>query len=293
MNTLILILRETCIDSLKLLPFLFITYFLLEFLELKASDRSARLISESHRFGPVIGALLGVIPQCGFSAISSEFYSKRVITLGTLLAIYLSTSDEMLPILLSERTSAHIILNILVIKVIVGIIFGFLIDMYINKKRKVSSNAASADLHFTHEPAAVSDNGKLFLTILKDSLRHTSQTLFFIFLVTLAIEALVCLSGADSLSGIILNQPVAGELLAALIGLIPNCSGSVIITQLYLNGAMQTGAIMSGLLASAGIGPLMLWRTNHNRRENIIIILLLYSISVICGLLIDLIGFAL
>lgn len=284
------ILKDTCIDTFQLLPFLFLTYLLLELLERKSGTHAAKLISDSRRFGPVIGGLLGIVPQCGFSAIASEFYSRRIITLGTLLAIYLSTSDEMLPILISERTSVHIIVSILLIKLVIGIAAGFLIDLFTIKQQSSNTDDDSGHHRKNHtkpdEPAVES-------RLIPDVLSRTFQTILFIFLVTFVIDAFVAIIGTDSLSGFILNRPVIGEILAGLIGLIPNCSASVIITQLYLEGAMQTGAIMTGLLASAGIGPLMLWRTNSHRRENIAIYALLYIISVICGIIIEFSGIVL
>ena len=286
MDLFLSVLLDTCTDTLKLLPFLFLTYLLLELLERKSGSHSAKLISNSRRFGPMIGGLLGVVPQCGFSAIASEFYSRRIITLGTLLAIYLSTSDEMLPILISERTSVHVIVSILLIKLLIGIAAGFVIDLF-TKKQQDQSPDFDLDRHRKSHPDSEAAEESRFLP---EVLSHTFQTLLFIFLVTFAVDAFVAVIGTDSLSGFILNRPVIGEILAGLIGLIPNCSASVIITQLYLEGAMQTGAIMTGLLVSAGIGPLMLWRTNPHRKENLAIYALLYIISVICGILIEFSG---
>jgi len=282
---MIAILTDSCVDTLKLLPFLFLSYMLLEFLEREAGDRSAKMIAEAKQFGPVIGGFLGIIPQCGFSAIASEFYAARVISLGALISVYLSTSDEMLPILVSERVSFSVIAKILLIKFVIGTLAGFLIDFLRRSKARGEAGFRSGYCELCH-----GDEKEPFF---KEVCIHTFQIMLFIFLVTIVVNGMVYLIGADNLAGLILNKPVIGELLAGLIGLIPNCAASVIITQLYLQGVIQTGAIISGLLVSAGIGPLMLWRTNHHRKENLKIYGLLYSIGVVCGIIIELLGITL
>ena len=282
MTTIILdILKDSAVDCLKLIPFLFVTYLLIELLEHKTGEKVNKIVAGSKDFGPIIGSFLGAIPQCGFSAIASEFYTHRVITLGTLIAIYLSTSDEMLPILIAERCDAMLILRILGIKVLIGIICGFVIDLLLRKRQKAHIQG-ECKIHKHEDPS-----------IVIDALKHTGSVILFIFLVTLGINAVVAIIGTENLSGIILNKPVIGELITALIGLVPNCAGSVVITQLYLNGAIGSGALLSGLLAGAGVGPLMLFKTDTNKKECVIILLILYALGAAFGILWTLLGFVL
>lgn len=264
---------ETVSDCWILLPFLLATYILIEFLEHEAGEKAVSLVRHSKKMGPLIGSLLGVIPQCGFSAVASEFYAHRVITLGTLFSIYLSTSDEMLPVLIASRANAGLIFTILGIKILAGLIVGFLLDLIL-RNRPVHMHACKV-----HDE---DETGSFLISALK----HTVEVFIFLFLITFALNIAIGMIGDENLGNLILNRPVVGQLLASLIGLIPNCAGSVIITQLYLSGALRFGALISGLLCSAGVGPLMLLRTNKNNKENLMIIILLYAISVIFGLII-------
>lgn len=285
-SDLIAVIIDTIRDSVLIFPFLFAAYFLLEFMEWKSSQHSIAWITKSSRLGPVIGSVLGIIPQCGFSAVSSEFYTHRIITLGTLISIYLSTSDEMLPILLAEKAAASTILRILLIKAAIGMIYGFLIDLVVTK-RHVSHESAECAIHRAKKAA----NKKFSLKeTLMDALHHSLQVFLFLFLVTLALNGVIAVIGEENLSHLFINRPVIGELLAALVGLIPNCAGSVIVTELYLSGAIGSGAVLAGLLSAAGIGPLMLFRINKHRKENILILVLLYGISAATGILFTLLG---
>lgn len=283
------VLLDTIRDSLLIFPFLFAAYLLIEVLEYKASHRSITWIASGSRLGPVIGSLLGVIPQCGFSAVSSEFYTHRIITLGTLISIYLSTSDEMLPILIAKQAPVSTILRILVLKVIIGMAAGFVIDLLLTGKHHDHDHESAACAIHKARKEASEKTFSLKETLL-DALIHSLQVFAFLFLVTLGMNALIAAIGEASLSRLFINQPVIGELLAALVGLIPNCAGSVIVTELYLSGAIQGGAVMAGLLSAAGIGPLMLFRINKSRRENLRVLCLLYCISAGIGILFTLFG---
>lgn len=285
-SDLIAVIIDTIRDSVLIFPFLFAAYFLLEFMEWKSSQHSIAWITKSSRLGPVIGSVLGIIPQCGFSAVSSEFYTHRIITLGTLISIYLSTSDEMLPILLAEKAAASTILRILLIKAAIGMIYGFLIDLVVTK-RHVSHESAECAIHRAKKAA---DKKFSLKKTLMDALHHSLQVFLFLFLVTLALNGVIAVIGEENLSHLFINRPVIGELLAALVGLIPNCAGSVIVTELYLSGAIGSGAVLAGLLSAAGIGPLMLFRINKHRKENILILVLLYGISAATGILFTLLG---
>ncbi len=282
------VLLETIIDSLKLLPFLFLTYLLMEYLEHKMSDKTRKIIKNAGKAGPLYGAILGAFPQCGFSVAASNLYCGRVITLGTLIAIYLSTSDEMLPILISEKVAISTIISILLIKIVIGIIIGFLIDLIfrnINKKQNVEEEIGHL---CENEKCDCEHDG-----ILKSTIKHTLNILLFIFLISLAFHIIIHFIGEENISNIILNKPVIGPVIAGIVGLIPNCASSVIITQLYLKDLLSLGAMLSGLLVNGGVGLLILFRENKNIKQNLIITGILYASGVIAGILIELIGITL
>ena len=282
------VLLETIIDSLKLLPFLFLTYLLMEYLEHKMSDKTRKIIKNAGKAGPLYGAILGAFPQCGFSVAASNLYCGRVITLGTLIAIYLSTSDEMLPILISEKVAISTIIAILLIKIVIGIIIGFLIDLIfrnINKKQNVEEEIGHL---CENEKCDCEHDG-----ILKSTIKHTLNILLFIFLISLAFHIVIHFIGEENISNIILNKPVIGPIIAGIVGLIPNCASSVIITQLYLKDLLSLGAMLSGLLVNGGVGLLILFRENKNIKQNLIITGILYISGVISGILIEIIGITL
>ena len=276
------ILLDTVMDCLKLVPFLLITYLAMEFLENKTSDKTKHAIEKSGKFGPLIGGLVGAVPQCGFSAAASNLYAGRVITLGTLIAIFLSTSDEMLPIFISEAVAPVFILKILAIKVVAGAVVGILIDLVIRRRNmKQEMNIEN----FCEHEHCLCEHG-----VIKPALMHTGRILIFIFITTFLLNAGIEFIGEDKLMNLVINRPIIGELIAGVIGLIPNCAASVVITQLYLEGIIQGGAMMSGLLVGAGVGILVLFKVNHNVKENLKIVGLLYVTGVVVGILIGLTG---
>ncbi|MDE6064030.1 MAG: arsenic efflux protein, partial [Lachnospiraceae bacterium] len=262
-------------------------YLAMEYLEHKTADRAKNLVQKGGRLGPLFGGVLGAVPQCGFSAAAASLYAGRVITLGTLIAVYLSTSDEMLPILISEADRFGIapILKILAVKAVIGIAAGFLIDMVIRPKK--------AEQDHIHEMCEHDhchcDEGR---GILKSAVVHTIKITLFILMVSFLLNIVLHFGAEDVLKGLLLNKPVIGELLAGLVGLIPNCASSVVITRLYLEGAMSFAACMTGLLAGAGVGILVLFRANKSKKENAGIVLLLYGIGAAAGLLMELTGFS-
>lgn len=274
---------DCVVDTLKTIPFLFLTYLLMEYIEHCTSEKTKGMIRRADKWGPLFGGVLGVIPQCGFSAAAAGFFSGRVITLGTLLAVFLSTSDEMLPILLSSQAPIGLILRILGLKALIGVVLGFLADFVFRSfnQRKIGSRI--------HDLCA-QEHCECEHSIVRSALKHTASITLFILVVTLALNILIGIIGEDQLGGLILNWPVVGELLAGLIGLIPNCAGSVVITTLYLQGAMSAGAMMAGLLVGSGVGLLVLFRTNKNLKENIQITVMLYAAGTLSGMLIDLLG---
>lgn len=278
------IILDTLLDSVKLLPFLFLTYLAMEYLEHKAGGRLQSIIRKSGKCGPLIGSLLGVFPQCGFSAAASNLYAGRIITIGTLISIYLATSDEMLPILISENAGMGMILKILGAKIIIGAIAGMIIDAVANrffyKKERKPEIEHLCEQHNCH-----CDEG-----ILKSALHHTLEIFIYLLIVSFILNILIAIIGEDFLASLVLNRVVIGELLAGIIGLIPNCAASVIITQLYLKGILSAGAMMSGLLVGAGVGIIVLLRVNDRPKENAVIISLLYAVGVAAGIVIELLG---
>ena len=281
------IIEETLIDAIKLLPFLFITYLIMEYIEHKMGEKSKNTIKKSGKFGPVIGSILGIFPQCGFSVSATNLYAGRVITLGTLIAVYLSTSDEMLPIFISEAVSPIIILKILGIKLIVGMIAGILIDLVINLINKNKQKEENDEIgHICEEEHCHCDKNGVF----KSALKHTVNIFLFIILITFIINIVVYFVGEETIASWILNKPVIGPMITSLIGLIPNCAASVIITNMYLENVISLGSMIAGLLTGAGVGLAVLFKTNNKLKENIGIVVLLYIIGAISGIIIELLG---
>lgn len=278
------VILDTFLDVIKLLPFLFFTYLAMEYLEHRAGEKTEVLMKKAGRLGPVIGGALGVVPQCGFSAAASNLYAGRVITLGTLLAVYLSTSDEMLPILISEHAPMGSIAGILTAKAGIGITAGLLTDLLLKRKGGHDHGHGSHIHEICEHEHCCCEKG-----IFRSALSHTVKIAFFILLITFLLNLLLFFVGEEALARVILNRPVAGPLLASLVGLIPNCAGSVIITQLYLEGIIGIGSTMAGLLTGSGVGLLVLFRVNHHKKENIKILGLLYGIGVLAGIVIELV----
>ncbi len=276
------VLEHTILDSIKLLPFLFITYILMELIEHKAGEKTEKIIKKSGKFGPVIGALLGIVPQCGFSAIAANFYAARIITRGTLIAIFLSTSDEMLPILISEGAELGLILQILTIKVVIGMAIGIIIDIF-NKNNNNKNKTEEIHKICEHEHCNCEEEG-----VVKSSIKHTAQIFIYIFIITLIINAIIHFIGEDNIANFIINIPVIGTLIAGLIGVIPNCASSIILTELYLEGIITLGPMIAGLLVNSGVGILILFKVNKNKKENLTILGILYIVGITAGIVLDL-----
>lgn len=278
------IIIDSVIDSIKLLPFLFLTYLFMEWLEHKTGSAARNTIRIAGKLGPVWGGLLGVIPQCGFSAAASSLFTGRVITVGTLIAVYLSTSDEMFPIMISNAVPAATIIKILACKAAIGIISGLVVEyVYTHVLKKQEKEM---DIHeICEEERCNCEHG-----LLSSALTHTLHVFVYIFLISLALNIIIGLVGEETLAGLFTGASIVGELIAALVGLIPNCASSVVITQLYLEHIIGTGAMMAGLLVNAGVGILILFRLNHDRKQNFRIIGLLYGLGVFWGIIIELTG---
>lgn len=275
------IVEHTLLDSLKLVPFLFVTYLVMEYLEHRAGNKVEEWVHKAGKAGPLVGAVAGAAPQCGFSAAASNLYAGRIISLGTLIAIFLSTSDEMLPILISEKQPLDVILKLLLAKIVIGVIAGFIIDFIFSHKDHEDEHEHIHEI-CEHEHCHCEEG------ILRSAVSHTLQITFFIILITFVLNLVLHFVGEEVLAQVILNRPVLGPMLAGMVGLIPNCAASVVITQLYLGGALSLGAMMAGLLTGSGVGLLVLFRVNSDKRENLSILGMLYLIGVIAGVVIEL-----
>ena len=276
------IVEHTLIDSVKILPFLFITYLLMEYIEHKTSNKVKQVIEKSGKLGPLLGGLVGIVPQCGFSVSATNLYAARVISLGTLISVYLTTSDEMLPILISENISATTILSILGIKLVIGVLAGFIIDFVLRKLNKNKLEEKIVDI-CEHEHCHCEDG------IIKSSIKHTVSIFIYIVIITFVLNGIITLIGEETISHFVSKNVVLGPVVAGLIGLIPNCASSVILTQLFVENVISMPTLISGLCVNAGVGLLVLFRINKNLKENLKITGLLYAIGVISGILLEII----
>ena len=347
---------DAILDSLKLFPFLFVTYLFMEWLEHGAADKFEDMIAKAGKAGPFIGAILGVVPQCGFSGAAATLYAGRVVTLGTLVSVFLVTSDEMLPVMLSQAVEPSVIAKVLAIKVVVGMAVGFALDAVLQRTGRIHSGFGSVRAHAGHEGndirqlcelegcdcadgCACDSCGKREQTIAKNpcpscgyeldhaahheapahdhdhdhdhdhghehghshgahagwghlalaALKHSLQITIFVFIICLLLN-LVVEAGLEDAIAIVAGAPVVGSLVAAVLGLIPNCAVSVALTQLYLDGVLAGGAMMSGLAVNAGIGLIVLFRTNNDSRENMLICGFMVAVGIVVGLVVEATG---
>lgn len=306
-------MEHSVADTLYLIPFLFVTYLAMEWLEHKTGGKTQEAIRHAGAAGPIVGAFLGVVPQCGFSAVAATLYAGRVITLGTLFAVFLSTSDEMLPIFLAEQVAPATILKIMGVKLMIGMVMGFVVDAVIRLARRDREKLRIHELcerdrcHCNGDCETCEQQPELAYdfehdeehghhheggSILRSALKHTVQVTVFIFIITLVLDGALELVGEDALAAFLGSNPVLSVLGSALVGLIPNCAASVVIAQLYVEGALGAGAMMAGLLVSAGVGLLVLFRTNRGLRQNLIVLAGLWATGVFWGLIISAFGIA-
>ena len=294
MQEIIHALEHALTDTLKMLPFLIVAFLVLEFIETKFEEKSSSIIQKAEHTGPIAGALLGIVPQCGFSVIGSNFYAKRIITLGTLIAIYLSTSDEALLVLLATPERFLDIFLIIAIKLVVAVIAGYMIDLVIRRKTE------KEECHHRHHHDDTCEDEEIigeehccshtdWKAIIKCTVKRTVSVWCFLFITTGAFEYVIDLIGEARLQEFMLTDSVFQPLLTALIGLIPTCAPSVILAQLYIDSAISLGSVVSGLCAAAGAGLIILFRVNKGVKSNLIILALLYIIGAGAGIIIQLI----
>ncbi len=265
-------------DTLVILPLLFVTYLIIELIEHKAEEKVKGIISASGKAGPILGSLIGLIPQCGFSGAAASFFAVGTVTAGTLVAVFLSTSDEMLPILISASVPAKEIVFILLTKFVAGALFGFVVDIIYKRKRNttIEHMCESENCHCEHDGVFVS------------AIKHTLKIILIIFVVTCGINIIFELVGESNIQKLLISTPVIGELITALIGLIPNCTSSILLTDLYVENAISMGQLVSGVCVNAGVGLVVLFRANKSIRENLYITGLLYLFGVITGVVVSL-----
>lgn len=280
------VLEHSVSDTLYIIPFLFITYLAMEWLEHKTGGKTEAAIQRAGAAGPFIGAVVGVVPQCGFSAAAATLWAGRVITLGTLFAVFLSTSDEMLPIFLAEQVPLDVILKIIGAKIVIGMVMGFLVDAGLRIARRIDAPLHIHDLCEQEHCHCHDGEGG----ILKSALKHTLQVTLFIFIITIVLNGVLEVVGEEALAEFLGANPALSVFGAALVGLVPNCAASIVIAQLYVEGVLGSGAMLAGLLVSAGVGLLVLVRTNRRPAENLAIILGLYATGVLWGLITNALG---
>ncbi|CDE16943.1 putative uncharacterized protein [Eubacterium sp. CAG:841] len=281
------VLLDTLLDAAKLIPFLYLTYLLLEFIEHRAKEQTEALMKKAGKWGPFLGGALGAVPQCGFSASMSNLYAENIISMGTLVAVFLSTSDEMLPIMISGISSGDIrawsVVKILLVKILLGVVVGFIVD---GVARLCSKKEKNIDIEsLCHDDHCGCEEGNIFLS----ALIHTLKILAFILVVSFALNTVIYFIGEDALGNFISSLPiVVGPLATALVGLVPNCASSIVITQLYMSGVISAGSMLAGLLSGSGIGLLILFKVNKNMKSNFAVLGIVYGSGAVIGIICDL-----
>lgn len=281
-ETLLDVFKDSVIDCLKMLPFLFGVYLLIEYIERKGTDEQVKGLQKMGSLGAVGGSLLGAVPQCGFSVVATNLYTGRLITMGTLAAVYLSTSDEALPMLISNPSFAPQIWKLIVIKICVGIIVGLLVDVVF---KLIGRKQMEHPFEELCEDCDCEHHG-----IFHSAVHHTLSIFIFIFIISLALGCVMEFAGEDLVKKIMMSDSVFQPLIAGLIGFIPNCGASVVLTQLYMEGVVTFGSLVAGLCTGAGIGLLVLFKTNKHVKENLAVMGILYAAGISAGFITNLIG---
>lgn len=277
MHLFLHILEHSLIDTIKILPFIFLMYLIIEYFEHKNNTHLSHVLMKSKKIGALYGGILGSIPQCGFSVIASDLYSKGAITLGTLIAIFVATSDEAVPIILSHPEKAYLVIDVIIVKIILAVFFGFLIDIVIKKKAESICENHEHHEHF-HGNCESCDGG-----IFKSAVIHTIKIFVFIFIATFALTYIIEFFGEEKFATLLLKDSMFQPFIASFIGLIPNCAASVVLTQSFIKGAISFGSLIAGLSSGAGVGLLVLFKRNKSIKHNIMILLMLFLIGGISG----------
>lgn len=272
------IVLDTCIDAIKILPFLFLTFLLVEYFEHKINNKNQDWIQKAGKFGPIIGSSLGIAPQCGFSIVATNLYITRIVSFGTLIAIYLSTSDEMLPILLAQKTDFTIIIAILFFKWVVGICIGMGIDFCLRKRKKEEVQYALCEHDHCH-----CERESVFLS----SLKHTMGTFLYLVIITFMVNVLFTYYGEEIFQKLFLKGSLFSPFLSSLLGLIPSCGASIMLTELYLEGAITFSSCIAGLLTGSGTAFLVLFKNNKRIKENLLILAIVYGTGASIGFILE------
>jgi len=298
------IFLETLLETLKILPFLYVTYLLMHFLINAHLFKNIDKIHKTEKFGPLLSGLLGAVPQCGFTAVVTELFSNRLVTIGTLIALYLSTSDEMLVILISKQVPLLKIFLILCLKVVIGIVVGFICDWLVFRKPKqIKKEHEHSDCNCKHHQhvekeedckhcscCTINDKNGKPLHPLIASLIHSLRIFIYVFIVSFIVHMLIHYIGEATMKGLLLSVPLLSYVISAIVGLIPNCAISVIITELWIDGMLSLGGMIAGLLTCSGVGLVILFHNNKNLKENFKIIAILLITGIFSGILIDFIA---
>ncbi len=284
-------LCDAILDSFHILPLLFIVFFIIELIEFFYSEKINSFMKNSEKSAPLIGSLAAIIPQCGFSVIASTLYIRRFITKGTLIGIYLATSDEAIPILLANPTHTHLVVPVVGLKLFIGILAGYLIDFILKDKKYipiVEEADSDNDLHADEGCCHHSVSHRRKRELIYHPLKHTFNIFIFILLITILLNFVLAVYAEHSVLHLLLGKvKILEPIITAFVGLIPNCAVSIALTMLLIKGSISFGAVMSGLLSNAGLGILVLCRHNENYKDTLKIISILLCISIVSGLLIQ------
>ena len=275
---------DSFLDTLTLIPFLFLTYLLMEYLEHKTGGAAEKVLKRSGQFGPAIGSTLGLLPQCGFSSAAAGLYSARVISLGTLISVFLATSDEMIAIFISRGADLLLLVKVLIVKFVIALIAGFAINLVVYLIHKSKGVTENIKIHELCER----ENCKCHHDLLRSTLTHTGKICGFIFVFTFILNFLVYFVGESNIALLVINKPILANVRAAVVGIIPNCASSVIISELFVEGVISAGALLSGLLVNSGVALAVLFRNNRPKKNTWIIVAILFAISVVVGIVVDL-----
>lgn len=277
------ILIETCMDSIKMLPFLFLAFLLIEFLECYSGKMTENLLKKVGKAGPIVGAVFGCVPQCGFSVLAANLYAGGVLTIGTLVSVFIATSDEALLILMANPNRLREIGALLIAKVIIAVAAGYLIDGIFQKYMVKNKKSVHVKIGKNERPQKTK--------VLKEAAEHTLKIFLYLFVFSLILNVVIEIFGIQKLSEMLLGDTIFQPIIASLIGLIPNCAASVILTQLYLSGAISFASVVSGLCTGAGIGLVVLFKMNQDKKENLRIIAALVVVASIAGMFLQLLQF--